>query len=208
MVNFPAIALLGATLVSAAPRGWEDWGDKSETTSISVPKTTSPAFPSTSDPLHWADWSSNESTSTSRSSTLITSSKTSSTSKQSTTASSSNGHGWGDWNGNRPNRPHWPGPVNNGPASVAGNIPYVKPTNVQGNAATQIWGGSAGATQTLSAPWAQQPALFSQSAPTATLKPALHWDHQPRNLNHIVPGDNQKIYFAGGQISESRKANC
>lgn len=216
MVNFPAIALLGATLVLAAPRGWDDWSDKGETTStvVSVPPTTTRAvFTTTSDPLPWSDWGDDETTAASSRSTKLTttsktssktSSKTTSTSKQSTTSSAVSNGGWSDWSGNRPQRP---GPGgnngnNNGsPASIVGDVPYVKPTTVQGNGANQGWAASS-ATQTLSAPWAKQSAMFVQEAPTATLKPTLHWDHRPRDLNHIVPGDNQKIYFAGGQISE------
>lgn len=213
MVNFLAIALLGATLALAAPRGWEDWSDKGETTStvVSVPPTTTPIVfkTTTSDPLHWSDWSDDETTSVSSRSTKLTttsktSSKTSSTSKQSTTTNTVSNGGWSDWSGNRPHRPGQGG--NNGnnngsPASIVGDVPYVKPTTVQGNGANHIWAASS-ATQTLSAPWAKQSAMFVQEAPTATLKPTLHWDHRPRDLNHIVPGDNQKIYFAGGQISE------
>lgn len=209
MVNFPAIALLGATLVSAAPRGWEDWGNSREkTSSVSLPPATSPALPSASDPLHWADWGNGDpERTTSTSSKLATSSKTSTASRE-TYTTPSNGHGWDDWSGNRPNwpnRPNRPGQVNNNspsnsnspPSNGNGNIPYVKPTTVRGNAATQ----------TLSAAWANEPAMFSQGAPTATLAPALHWDHQPRNPNHLIPGENQKIYFAGGKSSEFPRAS-
>ena len=170
-----------ATLVSVAaalPQGWEDW--KPSTSRAGSTASTSSSI--------WS-WT-----------TPVSKSKTISTSISSSTPNSS-GHRWEAWN--LPNtttatstmstsaRVPW-GSGNGGAAGYGSAGSSGQGGSSHGSSSSGM-DGSVGSSYN---DWSGEPALYSASAPTATLSPTTHWSHKPADPVHLVPSDNNRVYYA------------
>ncbi|KAK5098664.1 hypothetical protein LTR24_001770 [Lithohypha guttulata] len=55
--------------------------------------------------------------------------------------------------------------------------------------------------------WYNQPAMYNVPVPTATLAPARHWNSNPKDLVHLHPTEDNKVYYAPDGGSSSKIAH-